>query len=252
MQDNIIVYGKNAVIELLKTNKRNVNKIFISKNLHYDSKINEIFDLAKKNNILYTLTTKENIDKQFDNTIKHQGVIAFVSPVEYYDFYDFLQNKAVKIKSNNLKVIILDGVEDPYNLGSIIRTCVCAGYDGIIISKHRSAKINSIVEKTSAGAVNHISIVLVNNLNNIIKELKKQNIWIIATSANSKDNYFEIDYKNMNFAIILGSEGYGIKQSILNNADFKVKIPMMTNFNSLNVSNAASILIYETIRQQFK
>lgn len=251
METGNIVYGKNAVVELLKTKKRNINKIFIAKNLHYDKKLNQIFDLARENNILYNITPKENIDKQFQEAVKHQGVIAFVSPVEYTDFYDFLEKNQEKIRLNSLKLIVLDGIEDPHNLGSIIRTCVCAGYDGIIIPKHKSSKINHVVEKSSAGAINHIPIILVNSLANIIKELKKQNIWIIATSASSKDNYFEIDYKNMNFAIIMGSEGYGIKQSILNNADFKVKIPMMCDFNSLNVSNAASILIYETIRQQF-
>lgn len=251
MENDLIVYGKNAVIELLKTNKRTINKILIAKNLHIDAKINQIFDLARENNVLYSLTQKENIDKQFKEAVKHQGVVAFVSPVEYVDFYEFIDNNQEKINLNTLKLIILDGVEDPHNLGSITRTCVCAGYDGIIIPKHKSAKINSIVEKSSAGAINHIPIIIVNSLGNIIKELKKQNIWIIATSASSKDNYFEIDYKNMNFAIVMGSEGYGIKQSILNSADFKIKIPMMCDFNSLNVSNAASVLIYETIRQQF-
>lgn len=251
MENNNIVYGKNAVIELLKAKKRTINKILIAKNLHIDAKINQIFDLARENNVLYSLTQKENIDRQFKEIVKHQGVAAFVSPVEYIDFYKFIENNKEKISLNCLKLIILDGVEDPYNLGSIIRTCVCAGYDGIIIPKHKSAKINPIVEKSSAGAINHIPIIIVNSLSNIIKELKKQNIWIIATSAGSKDNYFEIDYKNMNLAIVMGSEGYGIKQSILNSADFKIKIPMMCDFNSLNVSNAASVLIYETIRQQF-
>ena len=251
MENNNIVYGKNAVIELLKAKKRTINKILIAKNLHIDAKINQIFDLARENNVLYSLTQKENIDRQFKEIVKHQGVAAFVSPVEYIDFYEFIENNKEKISLNCLKLIILDGVEDPYNLGSIIRTCVCAGYDGIIIPKHKSAKINPIVEKSSAGAINHIPIIIVNSLGNIIKELKKQNIWIIATSAGSKDNYFEIDYKNMNLAIVMGSEGYGIKQSILNSADFKIKIPMMCDFNSLNVSNAASVLIYETIRQQF-
>lgn len=252
MEKSNIVYGKNAVIELLKAKKRNINKIFIAKNLHYDKKLNEIFDLARENNILYNITPKENIDKQFKETVKHQGIIAFVSPIEYINFYDFIENNLEKIRLNSLKLLLLDGIEDPHNLGSIIRTCVCAGYNGIIIPKHKSSKINYIVEKASAGAINYIPIILVNNLGNIIKELKKQNIWIIATSVNSKDNYFDINYKNMNFAIIMGSEGNGIKQSILNSADFKVKIPMINNFNSLNVSNAASILIYETIRQQFK
>lgn len=249
--NNNIVYGKNAVIELLKAKRRNINKIYIAKNLHYDAKIDQIFDLARENNVLYNIIPKENIDKHFQEHVKHQGVIAFVSPIEYVEFYDFIEENKEKINLNSLKLIILDGIEDPHNLGSIVRTCVCAGYDGLIIPKHKSSKINHIVEKSSAGAINHIPIILVNNLGNIIKELKKQNIWIIATSASSKDNYFEIDYKNMNFAIIMGSEGYGIKQSIINNADFKVKIPMMCDFNSLNVSNAASILIYETIRQQF-
>ena len=148
--------------------------------------------------------------------------------------------------------MVLDGVEDPHNVGSIIRTAVCAGFDAVILPQRRSAVINSTVEKSSAGAINHIDLIIVNSLSGAIETLKKNNYWVIATEAKAKDNYFEIDYTNSNIVIVMGAEKTGISRTILKQADFKVKIPMFMNFDSLNVANAASIIIYETVKQNIQ
>lgn len=248
-----LIFGKNCLIEALKAQKRNINKILISKNLHHSQKIDEIISLAKQNGVVFNFVLKEKIESLFDEKVNHQGVVGFASPVEYCELDDFLYkykqcNKTLQNSKKNLKLLILDGIEDPHNLGAIVRTCVCANYDAIIIPARRSALINSTVQKTSAGAVNHIPIIKVNSLNSVIDTLKKEDIWIIATSLYAKDNYFEIDYQNMNFAIIMGSEGKGVNKTLLNKADFRIKIPMLCDFNSLNVSNATAIVVYESIR----
>lgn len=247
---NDIIFGKNAVIEALLSD-REINKILISKTVGTDNRINEIIDLAKKKGVLFHFVPKE----KFQDFAKyaHQGVIAFTAPIKYIDLTDFLENKHAKTEFEKFKkVVILDGIEDPHNLGSIIRTCVCAGFDALIIPQRRASQVNFTVEKASAGAINYINIIKVNNLSNAIDMLKNNDYWIIATDAKAKDNYFEIDYCNMNFAIIMGSESSGVSKNLLEKSDFKVKIPMLTNFDSLNVANAASIIIYEAIKQSLQ
>lgn len=238
------VFGKNNVLELLSEGKRNVSKILLSKGLHSDNKINKIIDLAKMNNVIFQFVPKEKFQQYSE--FSHQGVVAYVSPIEYKELEDFIEQSS---KQQHKKVVILDGVEDPHNMGSIIRTCVCAGFDAIILPSRRNSLINSTVEKSSAGAINHIDIIMVNSLQVAVSKLKDNNFWIIASDASAKDNYFEIDYCDMNFAVVMGSEKAGISNNILKNSDFKIKIPMYNNFDSLNVANAASIIIYESIRQ---
>lgn len=237
------VFGKNSVLELLLEGKRNVSKILLSKGLHGDNKINKIIDLAKANDIVFQFVPKEKFLQYSE--FSHQGVVAYVAPIEYVELEDFLEKNTKKYK----KVVILDGVEDPHNLGSIIRTSVCAGFDAIIMPSRRSSVVNSTVEKSSAGAINHIDIIMVNSLQTTVSKLKDNNFWIIASDASAKDNYFEIDYCDMSFAIVMGSEKSGISNNIMKNSDFKIKLPMYNNFDSLNVANAASIIIYESIRQ---
>ena len=161
------------------------------------------------------------------------------------DIDEFLENK-----HENESLVILDGVEDPHNFGAMVRTCVCAGVSGIIIPNHRNVQVNSIVEKTSAGAINHIPIIKVNSLVNAVQKLKNSDWWIIATDASADDNYYSVDYKNMNSAIIMGAEHAGVSKSLLKLSDFVVKIPMQNDFNSLNVSNALSAIIFEVVRQR--
>ncbi len=237
------VFGRNNVIELLKEGSRNVTKIILMKGQHSNPKINQIIELAKSRSIVFQFQPKEKFN-QFALEA-HQGVVAYVSPVNYVDLEEFLE----KPKDGFKKVVILDGIEDPHNFGSIIRTAVCAGFDGIIFPARRNAVINSTVEKSSAGAVNHIDLIMVNSLSSAINRLKDSDFWIIATDIHAKDNYYDINYCDMNFAIIMGSENTGVSSAILKNSDFKVKIPMLKDFNSLNVANAAAIVIYESVKQ---
>ena len=237
------IYGRNSVFEILSTNSRKVNKLLISKTATNDTKINEIISLAKQKNVIFQFVPKEKFQEFSD--VPHQGILAMVSPVEYTDFYDFLNTE----KKDYKRVIILDGVEDPHNLGAIIRTAACAGYDAVIFPSRRNAQVSAIVEKTSAGAINHIPLIQVNSLSAIIDKLKDNDYWIIAADAHGKDNYFDIDFTDMNFALIMGGEESGVSKSNLKKSDFIAKIPMLRNFNSLNVSNAAAAIIYESVRQ---
>lgn len=241
------IYGKNNVLELLKTNDRKVNKIMLLKTGHGDRRIDTIIQLARDNGVPFSFVPREKF-KQYED-VSHQGVVAFVSPVEYVELEDFLQKET---KNRYKKVVILDEVEDPHNVGSIIRTAVCAGYDGIILPKRRSSLINATVEKSSAGATNHIDIITVNSIQNAITTLKDNDFWIIVSVIDAEDNYFDIDYTDMNFAIIMGNEKSGISRTNVKNSDFRVKLPIETDFDSLNVANAASVIIYESVRQKIQ
>ncbi len=242
--DNII-FGKNSVLEALLAGDREINKILISKNIHSDSKLNKIKELARENGIVFQFVAREKFIPYAE--FNHQGIIAQISPIKYMDLDEFLEQKF-----ENSSIVILDGVEDSHNLGAIIRTCVCAGVKGIIIPSRRNVQVNATVEKTSAGAINHIPIIKVNSLVNAVQKLKNSDWWLVAADANAKDNYFDIDYKNMNFALIMGAEHAGVSKSLLKSSDFVVKIPMLKEFNSLNVSNALSAIIFETVRQKLK
>lgn len=238
-----IIYGKNAVMEALIAGEREINKILISKNIHSDNKLNKIKELAKENGVVFQFVVKEKFIPYAE--FNHQGIIAQISPIQYTDLDNFLEEK-----HENASLVILDGVEDSHNLGAIIRTCVCAGVSGIIIPSRRNVQVNAIVEKTSAGAINHIPIIKVNSLVNAVQKLKNSDWWVVATDAGAKDNYYDVNYNDMNFAVIMGAEHAGVSKSLLKLSDFKVKIPMLADFNSLNVSNALSAIIFETVRQK--
>ena len=243
--ENSFIYGKNAIIEALEANKREFNKILILNTSRADEKIEKIKQLAKSLGIIFQFVSKEKLN-QIAGDARHQGVIAQIAPIKYVDLDDFIDSHSDDLTS----VVILDGIEDSHNLGAIIRSCVCAGIKGIIIPSRRGVLINSTVEKTSAGAVNHISIIKVNSVVNAVQRLKEKNYWVIASDHHAKDNYYDIDYTNMNFALIMGAEHAGISKSLLKLSDFIVKIPMLTNFNSLNVSNATAIILFESVKQK--
>lgn len=240
---NDIIFGKNAITEALISGEREINKILISKSIHTDAKINKIIDMARERGIIFQFVAKEKFQSYAE--FNHQGIIAQISPLKYTDLHEFLEKK-----HENASLVILDGIEDPHNFGAIIRTCVCAGVDGIIIPSRRNVQVNSIVEKTSAGAINHIPIIKVNSLTSAVQQLKESDWWIIATDASANDNYYDIKYNDMNFALIMGAEHAGVSKSLLKMSDFSVKIPMMKDFNSLNVSNAMSVIIFESVRQK--
>lgn len=243
-----IIYGKNSVLEALNAGNREINKILISKNIHTDVKIAKIKELAQSRGIIFQFAGKEKFQPYQE--FNHQGIIAQISPIKYMELEDFIAK--TKNKTEYSSVVILDGVEDSHNLGAIIRTCVCAGVNGIIIPSRRNVSVNSTVEKISAGAINFIPIIKVNSLINAVQRLKENDWWVIATDASAKDNYYDVKYNDMNFAIIMGAEHAGVSKSLLKASDFTVKIPMQNNFNSLNVSNALSAVIFETLRQKLK
>ena len=205
--------------------------------------LRKIKELAKENGVVFQFVAKEKFIPYAE--FNHQGIIAQISPIQYTDLDDFLEEK-----HENASLVILDGVEDSHNLGAIIRTCVCAGVSGIIIPSRRNVQVNAIVEKTSAGAINHIPIIKVNSLVNAVQKLKNSDWWVVATDAGAKDNYYDVNYNDMNFAVIMGAEHAGVSKSLLKLSDFTVKIPMLADFNSLNVSNALSAIIFETVRQK--
>ena len=204
-----------------------------------------IKSLAQKNNVVYQFVAKEKLNT-LEQSGKHQGVIAQIAPIKYMDLDDFLNKNKNKMAS----VVILDGVEDSHNVGAIIRSAVCAGVDGIILPSRRGVLINSTVEKTSTGATNHIDIIKTNSLVNTVQKLKENNYWVIASDHHAEQNYYDIDYTDMKFALIMGAEHSGISKSLMNLSDFKVKIPMLANFNSLNVSNALAVILFEAVRQK--
>lgn len=236
------IYGKNPVVEVLEQNPKRINKIFIQKGNSFDNRIKKILDLAHAQKIIVQFINLNKF-KEILGDVNLQGVVASVASVEYIELEDFL-----KIEKEGFKrLIILDNVSDPHNFGSIIRTAAAAGFDGIMVSNHRACPITPTVEKISSGAINHIPIIKTTSLSSSIDILKKHDFWLIATTMNAKDNYFEIDYTDMNFALVMGSEGSGISKTILNKADFNIKIE--SDFESLNVSNAAAVIIYEAKRQ---
>ena len=242
-QSNNYIYGKNPVYEILSNNPKRINKIYIQKNFSPDNRLKKIIELAKENKIIIQNVDLRKFNEFFEEKANYQGVVASVSPVEYIELDEFL---AIK-KDGYKKIIILDGVSDPHNFGAIIRTAAAAGFDGVMVSNHRSCPITATVEKISSGAINHISIIKTSSLSSSIDYLKKQDFWVIATQMEARQNYYEVDYTDMNFALVMGSEGSGISKTILNKADFTVKLE--SHFESLNVSAATAVIVYEAIRQ---
>lgn len=238
------VEGRNAVIELLESG-RDINKIFISNGEKHGS-INKIITMAKQRKVLVTEVSKTKL-KEMAKTENYQGVIAIVPPFEYCDVDDILEES--KKRNEDPFIVILDGIEDPHNLGSIIRTSETAGVHGIIIPKRRAASVNSTVAKVSAGAVEYMKIARVNNLTETIKYLKDKGIWICGTDI-STDTYYDKQDFTGPIAIIIGSEGFGMSRLVKENCDFLVKIPMKGNITSLNASVSAGIVIYEAVKQK--
>lgn len=237
-----VVAGRNAVLELLKSDK-DINKIFVERGEKHGS-INEIIAKAKDARIVLVEVDKSKLDMMAEN---HQGVVAVVPPFNYCEIEDILD--VAKSKNEDPFIIILDGIEDPHNLGSIIRTAETAGVHGIIIPKRRNAAVNSTVTKVSAGATTYMKIARVNNLNETIRKLKEEGLWVIGTDGYAKILYYNQDLKGP-LAVIIGSEGFGMSKLVKDNADILIKIPMKGQITSLNASVSAGIIIYEAVKQR--
>lgn len=240
------VEGRNAVLELLESGK-DINKIFVTKGERHGS-IHKIIAMAKENKVIIVEKEKRQME-EMAQTQNYQGVIAIVPPFEYCEVEDILQE--AKKREEEPFVLILDGIEDPHNLGSIIRTAETAGIHGIIIPKRRAAVVNSTVNKVSAGAVQHMKIARVTNISDTIEILKKEGLWICGTDINTSTYYYDQDLTGA-IGIVIGNEGNGISQKVKKNCDFLVKIPMKGKITSLNASVSTGIVIYEAVKQRMK
>ena len=238
------IEGRNAVLELLESGK-DINKIFVEKGEKHGS-INKILAKAKERKVIIVEKDKKQM-KEMTQVENYQGVIAIVPPFEYCEIEDILEE--AKNRNEEPFILILDGIEDPHNLGAIIRTAETAGVHGIVIPKRRAASVNSTVNKVSAGATEHMKIARVNNITETIKFLKKNDVWICGTDMNTKQYYYQENYK-IPIAIVIGSEGFGISRLVKENCDFMVKIPMKGKITSLNASVSAGIIIYEAVKQR--
>lgn len=229
----MIVYGRNVARDLLEKNK-DIEKIILQENFNDDS----LISLIESKNIKYSYKSKRDIDHLASGV--HQGIILYVPDYKYCD---------LDVALNDEVVVILDHLEDPHNLGAIIRTCEAAGIKSIILPKDRQVQINSTVMKTSVGTLDNMNIISVSNLVNTIKKLKDNGFWIVGTALENSVDFKTIDYSGK-IVLIIGNEGNGISQLVAKNCDFLAKIPMYGTTNSLNASVAAGIMIYEVIRNK--
>ena len=240
-----MVAGRNAVMEALK-GSRSVNKLMIA-NGSTEGSIKEIIAVAKDKGVNIQYWDRSKLDS-IARGIRHQGVLAQVAPVQYAELEDILQ--VAKDRNEPPFIVLLDELEDPHNLGAILRTADAAGVHGVLIPKHRSCPLSATVAKTSAGAVEHVPVARVGNLVQTIKKLKQEGLWVAAADMDGKD-YYDTDLTGP-LLLIIGSEGQGVGRLVKEQCDFVVRIPMVGKINSLNASVAGSILMYETMKQRRK
>jgi len=240
------VEGRNSVLELLESGK-DINKIFITKGEKHGS-IHKIVAIAKEKRVIIVEKDRRQME-QMAQTQNYQGVIAIVPPFEYCEVEDILEE--AKSKQEDPFVLILDGIEDPHNLGSIIRTAETAGVHGVIIPKRRAAGVNSTVNKVSAGAVEHMKVARVTNISETMDKLKKEGLWICGTDIHTDTYYYNQDLTGP-LGIVIGNEGSGMSEKVRKNCDFLVKIPMKGKVTSLNASVSTGIIVYEAVKQRVK
>ena len=236
------IEGRNQVLEALK-NDVTINKLIIDKN--YITRKDEIISLAKRSKLKIEFLPKKVMDNMSE-TGHHQGYIAETVDFQYCDIDDIFAH--AKANNHDAFVVLLDGIEDPHNFGAIIRTCECAGVDGIIIPKMRACQVNETVVRTSAGAISNMRIARVTNLKEAIDKLKEEGLWIYVAETGGENIYKQ----NLTgpVGIVVGSEGNGVKQSIRTYCDGIVTLPLYGSVNSLNASVATAIVIYEVLRQR--
>jgi 23S rRNA (guanosine2251-2'-O)-methyltransferase len=238
-----IIYGRNAVAELLKTNPDRISKIYFQFNTD-EKRVFDLFLAAKRNQISIGKASNQKLTELAKNA-KHQGVVALTSEVKMLELEDILDAPS----ETPFFFVLLDTIEDPHNVGAIIRTAEAAGVTAVLIPKDGGAPINSTVHKTSAGAVSHVKLCKVGNVSQTIEKLRKANVWVVGTEVGAKKSYTDFDYK-MNVALIIGSEGKGIRDLVKKNCDDLVSLPMHGKTQSLNASVSAAIMMYEVVRQR--
>ena len=236
----MIIVGKNPIVEAIR-NKRNITKLIIGDGLRDQGFIK----LLKENKVKYEILPQHIINKKYGD--KNGGIVAEIVEYEYKTLDSVLKKTAAKPDGGVL--MILDGLEDPHNLGAILRSADATGADAIIIPKNRSVSLNQTVAKVSTGAIEYVDVVQVTNLNQTIQELKKNNYWVIGLELDGTVDFKEQDYHG-NIAIVVGSEGKGISRLVKENCDMIATIPMKGDIDSLNASVATGVLAYEIVRQR--
>lgn len=239
------IYGRNTVLEALKGNKP-VYQVYLMKNVKDD----KIMGLAKMKNVKVNIITQKNVLKDLVGQVVHQGIVAQVDGYGYYSIDEILKSIP---KNKQPLLVMLDGLEDPHNLGAILRTCDAIEVDGVIIGKNRSVALTSTVAKVSTGAIDYVKVAQVTNLSRILDDLKKQGFWVVGCDLNNSQDYRAIDY-NMPIVIVIGSEGFGISRLVKQHCDMNVVLPMTGHVTSLNASVATAVILYQVYnsRHPFK
>lgn len=238
-----VIFGINAVVEALKARERSFDYVAIMAGRR-DARAQSIFEAARDAGVPVRQVSRDQLAR-LANTQTHQGVVAITSEKQYTDIDDVVAQK----RGEHSFLVVLDGVEDPHNLGAIIRTADAAGADGIVIPDRRAAHVTGTVSKASAGASEYLPVAKVTNINRTLEDLKEANIWTIGLDERADKSYEEVDY-NMDCALVLGAEGSGLHEHVRKKCDFLISIPMLGRVPSLNVSVAAAVVMYEVVRQR--
>jgi 23S rRNA (guanosine2251-2'-O)-methyltransferase len=239
------IYGINTVAEALKARGRAFEWVGVVKERN-DLRLQRVIEECRKAGIAVRFLHRPELDRLAGNNA-HQGIVAVTSSKQYSDLDDLISAK----RGKHSLLVVLDGVEDPHNLGAILRTADAAGADGVIIPERRAAGVTGTVAKVSAGASQHLPVAKVTNIARTIEELKDKDFWSVGLDEGGGQSYDSVDY-NMNCAIVLGAEGKGLHDLVKKKCDFLVSIPMLGQVPSLNVSVAAGIVLYEAVRQRLK
>jgi 23S rRNA (guanosine2251-2'-O)-methyltransferase len=237
-----VLYGIHAVEEALRARNRPLDHIEVARERH-DQRLQAVIDLAREQGVSVRFSPRDQLDR-LARSKSHQGIVAVVAGKSYSELDELL-----KKKGEHTFIVVLDGIEDPHNLGALIRTADGAGADGVIIPERRAATVNATVTKTSAGASEHVRIARVVNVARTLDELKQRNVWIVGLDERGQKDYDQLDY-NMDCAVVLGAEGHGLHDLVRKKCDYLVSIPMMGQVPSLNVSVAGAVVMYEAARQR--
>lgn len=238
-----VIFGINSVSEALKARGRGFEWVGVARERH-DLRLQKLIQECRHNAVPVRFLTRAELDRMAASAA-HQGVVAVTSAKQYADLDDMIAAK----RGLHSLIVLLDGVEDPHNLGAILRTADAAGADGVVIPERRASGITGTVVKTSAGASEHLPVAKVTNISRTLEELKQKGFWIVGLDERGKQSYETVDYR-MNCAVVLGAEGKGLHDLVASKCDFLVSIPMLGQVSSLNVSVAAGVVLYEIVRQR--
>jgi 23S rRNA (guanosine2251-2'-O)-methyltransferase len=242
------IFGVNPVIEALRARRRPLLEITIASGAK-DARLRELIELARAQGVPVHKAPRVALDKLARNG-SHQGVVARVAAAQYIDADDLIEIIAARVGENPEPLaLILDGVEDPHNLGAILRTAECAAVDGVFVPERRAVGLTETVAKASAGAIEHVRVARATNLSRLIDQLKERNVWVVGTAADAQMNYTEWDWTRAS-AIVMGGEGSGLHRLVREHCDTVVKIPVLGHVESLNVSVATGVILYEALRQR--